>query len=64
MSQSFDFNDRENILLKTAVRYIDNFSLEQIVTMKLQENLTGFGHIHVFDFEIDPTVSHIFNVWG
>ena len=32
--------------------------------MKLQENLTGFGHIHVFDFEIDPTVSHIFNVWG
>ena len=31
--------------------------------MKLHENLRWIRHIYVLDFEIDPTVSHIFNVW-
>jgi hypothetical protein len=32
--------------------------------VKLHENLSGIRHIHVLDFEIDPTVSHILTFGG
>jgi hypothetical protein len=36
--------------------------LEHIVPVKFHENFSGVGHIHIPDFEIDPTISHILKV--
>jgi hypothetical protein len=63
LGQPFHFDDCECFLLEAAVRYIDDFSLKQIVPVKFHENFSGIGHIHIPDFEVDPTISHIFKVW-
>ena len=59
MLEPLDFDDGEHLLLRSAVRYIDDFSLQQILSVKFSENLAGIGDIYVTDSKIDPSVSHI-----
>ena len=44
---------------RSAVRHIDDFALQQIVSVKFIENLAGIRDIYVTDLKIDPSVSHI-----
>ena len=59
MREPLDFDDGKGFLLRSAVRHIDDFSLQKVPSMEFPENLGRIGDIHVAYSKIDPSVSHI-----
>ena len=59
MREPLDFDNGKGFLLRSAVRHVDDFSLQKVPSMELLENLGRVGDIHVAYSKIDPSVSHI-----
>ena len=59
LREPLDFDDGKGFLLRSAVRHIDDFSLQKVPSMEFPENLGRIGDIHVAYSKIDPSVSHI-----
>ena len=57
--ESLDFDNGKSLQLRSAIGHIDDFALQEIVSVKFIEDLTRIGDVDVIDLKIDPSVSHI-----
>ena len=47
LREPLDFDDGKSFLLRSAVRHIDDFSLQEIPSVEFLENLGRIGDIYV-----------------
>ena len=59
MFESLDFDNGKSLQLRSTIGHIDDFALQEIVSVKFTEDLTRIGDVDVIDLKIDPSVSHI-----
>jgi len=52
LREPLDFDHRIGVFLAAAVGYVDDFSLQEIIAMKLRENLRGFRDVNVANLKM------------